>query len=629
MDLGKSRPAAIGDVRRPLGRPAPGERASHKTHSVGVRAVFGGLLVGLLGCNSAESTVEPLSGLTYSANPAVYTKGTAITPNVPTSVGGLAASYTVSPALPSGLGLHASSGVISGTPDTVSPATDYVVTASNPKGSAAVVLNITVHDLATVAPSGLSYATNPAVYTKGVAIAPNMPTSAGGAVVSYAVSPSLPAGLTLNSSTGVISGTPSTIVATANYTVTATNLGGTSMVALSLTVNDAPPANLTYLSNPAVYAKGKVITSNTPSSTGGTVVSYSVAPSLPAGLSLDPSAGAIYGTPTTVTATAIYTVTASNTGGSTTVLLSLTVTDAPPSSIKYARNPAVYVKGETIPPNLPTTTGGAVTSYSVSPALPAGVSLDTSTGAVYGTPTAQVVATTYTVTATNSGGFSSVGLSIAVLDSLPTLGLVAYYPLNGDTKDLSGNANDGVIYGTVVPAEDRLGVAAQAMHFDGASYVKASATGLPTTTRTVSLWFKTTIVTDWAVPLGYGGNSCGVSLFLVISTAWMMAGVHCNYTPYFYYYYATPPGPGWHHWALTIASDVMWMYLDGVQVATTTSVFPATYVAGRDLSLGVAVGPQGYAPYTGSNTYFRGDMDEVRIYDRALTETEVIALACH
>ena len=49
------------------------------------------------------------------------------------------------------------------------------------------------------------------------------PTSSGGAVVSWSVSPSLPAGLTFSTSTGEISGTPTSVTSSASYTVTATN----------------------------------------------------------------------------------------------------------------------------------------------------------------------------------------------------------------------------------------------------------------------------------------------------------------------------------------------------------------------------------------------------------------------
>ncbi len=87
-------------------------------------------------------------------------------------------------------------------------------------------------------PTGLTYSMNPAVYTKGIAITPNTPSSSGGAVVSYAVTPALPAGLSLDASTGVISGTPTAAAATADYTVTAANSAGSTTVAVSITVNE-------------------------------------------------------------------------------------------------------------------------------------------------------------------------------------------------------------------------------------------------------------------------------------------------------------------------------------------------------------------------------------------------------
>ena len=52
----------------------------------------------------------------------------------------------------------------------------------------------------------------------------------------------------------------------------------------------------------------------------------------------------------------------------------------------------------------PTSSGGAVVSWSISPSVPSGMSFDTSTGAISGTPNVISPTTTYTVTATNSGG---------------------------------------------------------------------------------------------------------------------------------------------------------------------------------------------------------------------------------
>jgi hypothetical protein len=92
-----------------------------------------------------------------------------------------------------------------------------------------------------------------------------------------------------------------------------------------------PPSNLSYTSGTAVYTKGVLIPANTPTSTGGAVSAYRVGPDLPAGLRLIPMTGIISGTPTAVTATNHYTVTASNADGSTTATLTLEVIDADPS----------------------------------------------------------------------------------------------------------------------------------------------------------------------------------------------------------------------------------------------------------------------------------------------------------
>ena len=150
-------------------------------------------------------------------------------------------------------------------------------------------------------------------------------------MTSYSVSPALPAGLSLSTSTGIISGTPTAVTATASYTVTASNSAGSTTATLSITVNDQPPSGLSYTNGTAVYAIRVPITPNSPTSTGGAVTMYSVSPALPAGLSLSPSTGIISGTPATATATASYTVTASNTGGSTTATLTITAAKVVPT----------------------------------------------------------------------------------------------------------------------------------------------------------------------------------------------------------------------------------------------------------------------------------------------------------
>ena len=126
----------------------------------------------------------------------------------------------------------------------ITAAANYTVTASNSAGSTTAVVNIAVIAAVPAVPSGLVYSTNPAVYIQGTAIANNNPSNFGGAVTSYAVAP-LPTGLSLNSTTGVISGTPSVTAPAADYIVTAMNSGGSTTAAVNITVNGAPSGPLT------------------------------------------------------------------------------------------------------------------------------------------------------------------------------------------------------------------------------------------------------------------------------------------------------------------------------------------------------------------------------------------------
>tara|TARA_R110000868_G_scaffold226115_11_gene478645 strand:- start:6553 stop:10059 length:3507 start_codon:yes stop_codon:yes gene_type:complete len=92
-------------------------------------------------------------------------------------------------------------------------------------------------------------------------------------------------------------------------------------------------------------------------------------------------------------------------GGSTTQ-------DTAPSALSYTKSTYQFTVSNPIVAQSPTVTGEVV-SYSISPALPAGLTLDTTTGRLYGTPTVFAAPTNYVITATNSAGSTSKTINIS------------------------------------------------------------------------------------------------------------------------------------------------------------------------------------------------------------------------
>jgi hypothetical protein len=170
-------------------------------------------------------------------------------------------------------------------------------------------------------PTALDYSQDTAAYGLGAAITPNVATVTG-AVDSFTVAPALPAGLSLNKTTGAITGTPTAITAAANYVVSAINGFGTAKDTLRLSIVSAPPA-INYVSS-VTYLLNATIATLSPS-VAGSVDSFTVSPALPAGLTLHKTSGAISGAPTAASAAANYVITAAGATGTGKDTVSITV----------------------------------------------------------------------------------------------------------------------------------------------------------------------------------------------------------------------------------------------------------------------------------------------------------------
>ena len=127
-------------------------------------------------------------------------------------------------------------------------------------------------DYATPPPPAFSYSSSSVTTTAGIAIAANNVVSTGGDINSFAISPALPNGLTLNPTTGSISGTPTVHSPTTSYVVTGTqnSSGLTSTATVSITINK-PTTSISIALDTSTVQVGVVNTITATTSVAGTV----------------------------------------------------------------------------------------------------------------------------------------------------------------------------------------------------------------------------------------------------------------------------------------------------------------------------------------------------------------------
>ncbi|WP_313283104.1 putative Ig domain-containing protein [Stenotrophomonas indicatrix] len=417
--------------------------------------------------STSASGVRSFSG--SAANPTL-----AIAPSSPSAAQGLAYSVTFTASggvpgytfayengtLPPGLTL--SGATLSGTPTTQGSYTFgiRVTDSSSGTGSYAEVETVT---LQVIPPPTILV--NPFTVpgaTVGAGYSQTLSGSGGTAPYTFAITAgSLPAGLSLNTSTGALAGTP-TAAGTFNFTVTATDANTfTGSRAYSLVV--ALPV---IVIAPTTLPDGTVAAAYSQSvSASGGIAPYTyaiTAGALPTGLTLG-GTGGITGTPTaggtfnfTVTATSNSTGTGAPHTGSRAYALVI----APPTITLPASTLANGTQGVAYSAMLNPASGGTgAYSYAVTAgALPPGIVLNASSGALSGTPTSAGTfnfAVTATDSSTGTGPYSSAprGYTLQIINTPPVANplsaSVAYNSsANPITLNISGGVPSSVAVGT-------------------------------------------------------------------------------------------------------------------------------------------------------------------------------------
>ena len=259
--------------------------------------------------------------LTYPGHPFYWTIGEEAQV-IPSYQGGQVTHWSIEPPLPPGTLLHQGDGSLRGTPDSVHPMREYVISAQNTGGLVSTTILIDVRDLAV---EELRY--NPYILDlrQGEEIGQIDPTWQGGTPDTWEIYPPLPTGFEMNIYTGAISGTATVLQTWSYHTVWANNSGGPASTSLQFRITSLPPDQIWWSSDQFALQSNQSV--HIPVTNDGPAIeTWEVHPDLPAGLTLQED-GDISGTPTERADWEQYTIWANNTGGTVGLLLWIAVHD--------------------------------------------------------------------------------------------------------------------------------------------------------------------------------------------------------------------------------------------------------------------------------------------------------------
>jgi hypothetical protein len=235
----------------------------------------------------------------------------------------------------------------------------------------------------------------------------------------------------------------------------------------------------------------------------------------------------------------------------------------------------------------------------------------------------------YRISAVDSSGFEG-ARSTAVRVSIapnPASGLVAYYPFSGNASDASGNGNDGTVNGATLTT-DRFGNAGMAYSFNGTNnsiVIPASSSLDFTGTRqfAFSCWINSTSYNHQMI--GFKGAALDTPYpnewaVVIEPDKTLRFKVNADASNLTYSYLTTSASLQINTWSHVVAmwdgiGGTMKFYLNGSLIGSISAISHIVSLSTQPLYIG----------YVGDGP-FGGAIDDIRIYDRTLSDSEIAAL---
>lgn len=205
-------------------------------------------------------------------------------------------------------------------------------------------------------------------------------------------------------------------------------------------------------------------------------------------------------------------------------------------------------------------------------------------------------------------------------------GLVGYWPFCGNANDDSGNGNSGTVNGATLTT-DRFGNTNSAYSFDGVNdYISTNYSGiLGTNSRSFSFWYNSNSNNiEETVFTGYGENNCGVGFACTLfplnkpavdnTCSWIKSVNSTTINSWNFYTITYTSSDG---------SDLTncKIYINGVLQSTSQSstLYNINTINGLNMVFGSSI-------LFNPNQFFNGKLDDIGIWNRALTQQEISQL---